>query len=138
MPLDSAMPHPLHLARQMHCHQRGWTLFEAVLGAGILAAVALGTSAWAAHSSNDHRLMEAQRSARTLHGAASAWLRENDKTGCPTVTQLVHEKYLEKSEPTADPWGERFLIQCSPDALVVHSAGSDGKSRTADDLRFSE
>ncbi|MDX2055405.1 MAG: hypothetical protein SFV15_23590 [Polyangiaceae bacterium] len=117
---------------------RGFTAFEAGLGTCVVAILALGTTAWVAHSKTDERVATAHHCAQVIHAAAAAWRTEGEKTGCPTVAQLVHEGYLQNSQAKADPWGERFRVHCTSGSFVVYSAGPDARLQTADDVHFPE
>lgn len=113
---------------------RGFTLFE--LGAVLATGLALCTGVlWAATDTQDRdRTAEAERAAQTLRGAAESWRRDNPN-GCPTVSVLKHEAYLEPEARTDDPWGQRFQLRCGDDRVIVVSPGRDGKPNTADDIR---
>jgi len=129
-------PRSAKVASARRSRANGWTLFEAGLGASVIAILALGTTAWAQHSSTDQKAASARHSAQTIHAAALEWQKYGEKTGCPTVVELVHEHYLKTTDRSADPWGERFRIHCKGTEITVYSAGSDGALKNADDVRF--
>lgn len=114
----------------------GWTSFEAGLGASVIAVLALGTTAWAQRSSTDQKAASARHSAQTIHAAALEWQKYGETSGCPTVVELMHERYLKTTDRSADPWGERFRLHCEGAEITVYSAGADGALRNADDVRF--
>jgi len=113
---------------------RGLTAFE--LGALLFAAGLMAAgSAWALGSSADgDRSEQAFRSAQLIRNAAESWRREHAQ-GCPTVSVLKHEAYLEPEAAADDPWGHRFRLNCSDDRVTVSSLGRDGKPNTEDDVR---
>ncbi len=129
-------PHSAQVVSARHIRANGWTLFEAGLTASVIAVLALGTTAWAQHSSIDQKSASARHSAQTIHAAALEWQKDGEKSGCPTFVELVHEHYLKTTDTSADPWGERFRIHCESTEISVYSAGADGALRTADDVRF--
>jgi hypothetical protein len=61
--------------------------------------------------------------------------RDRGTPGCPTLSQLVHDKQLESSSRFDDPWGGRFRIECGDEEVSVSSPGRDGKPGTDDDIR---
>jgi general secretion pathway protein G len=66
--------------------------------------------------------------------AAQEWRRENGK-GCPTLSQLVHEKQLDRAARMDDPWGERYRVRCTDEEVSVVSPGEDHQPNTSDDIR---
>jgi len=113
---------------------RGLTAFE--LGAVLLSVASMaGGAAWAFGGSADRdRTEQAFRSAQIIRSAAESWRREHTQ-GCPTVSVLKHEAYLEPEATAHDPWGHRFRLNCSGDHVTVSSLGRDGKPNTEDDVR---
>jgi hypothetical protein len=83
-----------------------------VLGAGVL---------WLNHESSETANKQALK-------------KTNGTLGCPTISQLIQDRRLEKTARADDPWGHRYQIQCDSDELRVHSLGLDGKPNTADDI----
>jgi hypothetical protein len=116
---------------------RGLTVFE--LGVMLFAtALIAGGVAWASSGTADRdRTEQAFRSAQLIRTAAESWRREHTQ-GCPTVSVLKHEAYLEPEAAGHDPWGNRFRLSCSGDRVTVSSLGRDGKANTADDVRVPE
>jgi hypothetical protein len=59
----------------------------------------------------------------------------NDVTTCPTMSQLLQELMVERSEPGLDPWGHPYRFVCSDDVdVTVSSDGADGVHGTPDDI----
>jgi hypothetical protein len=113
---------------------RGLTVFEvAVL---LVGGLLIGSGVVLASSGADDRdrTEEAIRTAQRIRGAAESWRREHAE-GCPTVSVLKHEAYLEPEADGDDPWGQRFRLKCGDEDVTVTSPGQDGKPNTADDVR---
>ena len=116
-------------------NQRGITVVE--LGASLaLVAVLLGGGLLFVRPSLEADKSDAAvRDAMRIREAALEWKDRGGPAGCPTVSQLVHEKQLDQSSRFDDPWGSRFRIECSSEDVSVSSAGRDGKPGTKDDIR---
>jgi hypothetical protein len=113
-----------------------WTRFELSLVTGFVLVTGLG-SGWAlTRAASEEEADVARRAAGELLSAASEWRRATSVPGCPTVTQLMTERRLERSSATDDPWGGRFRIICSEIAVRVRSAGMDGVFQTEDDIEL--
>ena len=111
---------------------------ELALIAGAVALVAC-VGGWFAHAEQDvTSRREAENAARNLANAAADWKRTNSELGCPSISQLFHDRTLAAGARTDDPWGRRFRIDCSEQDVTVRSPGSDGKDATDDDIRISE
>jgi hypothetical protein len=114
--------------------RRGVTLLElGLIGAAVALAVGVAFLVFtpvASARAGDSAIKDAQR----IHDSAESWREETPK-GCPTITQLQHEKKLSTEATTDDPWGQRYRIECEGDTLRVISPGADGKRGTGDDIR---
>src|SRR5688572_15719541 len=97
---------------------RGLTAFElAVLVVGGL--LLFGGVVLASSGADDRdRTEEAIRTAQRIRGAAESWRREHAE-GCPTVSVLKHEAYLEAEADADDPWGQRFRLKCGDEDVTV-------------------
>ena len=69
-------------------------------------------------------ILEAAQGFRALH-----------TEGCPTLSALEEEHFLNSSARSDDAWGERFRVRCEHDEISVTSAGADHQAGTADDIR---
>jgi len=78
---------------------------------------------------------EAEKYASRIRNAAEEWRKDNGNNGCPTLSQLVHEKRLSESARMDDPWGERYRLRCTDDEVTVVSPGEDRRQNTSDDIR---
>lgn len=108
------------------------TLFEvAVLGSMLTLGLA-AAMLWAKTGASAAHADEALRRAVPLRAALEGWQGENAR-GCPTVSELVEERYLARQAVVEDPWGGRYRIVCDGAAAVV-SAGPDRVPATDDDV----
>jgi len=69
-----------------------------------------------------------------LRAAAMRWKPVYDPSVCPAVADLIRDKELDPSFPSADPWGNPFGIDCNAGGVLAYSKGPDGKRGTADDI----
>ena len=74
--------------------------------------------------------------AAQIQTAAKAF-RAQHADGCPTLSSLQEEEFLNHNARGDDAWGNRFRISCEGGEIEVSSAGPDGKSKNADDIRVS-
>lgn len=110
------------------------------LGAALAAIALFGAGAsWLVSSSQArHDSDAAVVHAQQLLKAAETWRDTSGSSGCPTVSQLRHERFLTSDAEVDDPWGNRYRIQCADDSLEVRSVGKDGVAGTADDVQVPE
>lgn len=113
------------------------TRFELVAVVAFAGTVGLGASLFLGSERSDEQLREAITDARRILSAAEQWRFDNDD-GCPTVTQLVVDRRLERDARADDPWGNRYRIHCEAGGVAVRSPGKDGKLGTSDDVRVGE
>lgn len=107
-----------------------------VLGA---ATIVVTVGGWFLRSGEDDASQrDAMDSARSIVSAAAVWKRKHTDLGCPSISELVRDKALDRESRTDDPWGRRFKIRCTEDEVTVQSAGVDGKAATDDDIQVSE
>jgi type II secretory pathway pseudopilin PulG len=115
--------------------QRGVTPVELAISVTGIALLAVGGgfffSSTRAQADSDQAVTSAQR----VLSAAEDWQGTEGARGCPTLSQLQHERFLPQEATVEDPWGNRFKIQCSAQDVQVRSAGPDGKTNTEDDVR---
>jgi len=122
----------LSALRQRRTAERGTTLVEVLIVVAIIAMVAGGVAFFAFPKFEESRGKAAMTGARVIRGAAQNWQMSND--GCPTISQLIQDKQLDKAQDTNDPWGGDYTIVCTDDDIVVSSDGKDKKKGTADDV----
>ncbi len=116
-------------------NQRGVTRFEltivtAVAGLVALLGLLIVRPRLAAADTD-----EAEKHASRIRSAAEEWRRDNGNNGCPTLSQLVHEKRLSQAARMDDPWGERYRLRCTDEEVTVVSPGEDREPNTKDDIR---
>ncbi|MES1175274.1 MAG: hypothetical protein ABUL62_13205 [Myxococcales bacterium] len=123
---------PLH----SRSRSRGVTPFAAALAVLGVGAGASGLW-WAASAGAGHDAQASSRAdAATIQAAATSF-RAQHAEGCPTLSSLQEEQFLSRNARQDDAWGNRFRISCEDSEPAVASAGPDGKSNTADDIRVS-
>jgi general secretion pathway protein G len=113
---------------------RGVTLVEVMIVVAILALVAGGVAVVALPRLRDAQVSTATNGARTVRQAIQQWQAANNELGCPTISQLIQEKLLDRGSNTSDPWGGEYKASCDDDEVVVTSAGPDKKLGTVDDI----
>ena len=117
---------------QLRMAERGTTLVEVLIVVAIIAMVAGGVAFFAFPKFKESQTKAATTGARVIRGAAQNWQMTND--GCPTISQLIQDKQLDKAQDTNDPWGGDYTIVCTDDDIVVSSDGADKKKGSADDV----
>jgi general secretion pathway protein G len=119
-------------ARRFH---RGITVVELAALLALVAVVLGGVLLVVRPGLEADKTDAAMRDAMQIREAALEWQHEQSALGCPTLSQLLHDKRLTRDARTDDPWGSRFRIECGSADVVVSSPGRDGKPGTADDIR---
>jgi general secretion pathway protein G len=114
--------------------RRGVTLFEVLIVVAILAMVAGGVAVVGLPRFREAQVKTARTAAQTIRSAVHQWQLNNGDSACPTVSQLVEEKYLDRGTTTVDPWSQAFSITCTEAEVTVTSSGPDKKKGTADDV----
>lgn len=125
-------PHARQAGLLCRSAQRGTTLVEVLIVVAIIAMVAGGVAFFAFPKFKEAQSKSAMTGARVIRGAAQNWQMTND--GCPTISQLIQDKQLDKAQDTNDPWGGDYNIVCTDDDIVVSSDGADKKKGTTDDV----
>lgn len=115
--------------------RRGISVLELGFGLGAVALALAGGIFFYGSSVDAREADAAVRDAQCIHEAALEWRSDNGR-GCPTLSQLKHERRLDKEAQTADPWGQRYRLECGDEGSVtVVSPGRDGRAGTPDDVR---
>ncbi len=115
--------------------QRGLTLVEIMIVVAIIAMVTGGVAVFAIPKFKEAQISTAETGARVIRTAVQQWqMATSEYSECPTVSQLVQDKHLDKGQNTDDPWGEPFVISCQDDDVTVGSKGPDKKQGTKDDI----
>ncbi|MBN2196576.1 MAG: prepilin-type N-terminal cleavage/methylation domain-containing protein [Polyangiaceae bacterium] len=113
---------------------RGVTLIEVMIVVTILAMVAGGVAVFALPQLKKAQIKTATDGCRTIRQAVNTWQMDPENSSCPSVSQLIEERILDKGTNTSDPWNQPFTIQCTDNDVIVTSAGPDKKKGTADDI----
>lgn len=118
-----------------HPVRRGISVIELGFGLGALALALAGGVFFYGSRVDAHQSDTAVRDAQRIHDAAEEWRSDNEQ-GCPTLSQLKHERRLDDEAQTADPWGQRYRLECTDEgSVIVVSPGRDGRTGTPDDVR---
>ena len=117
---------------------RGVTLFEVLIVVAILALVSGGVAMVALPQYKKAQIKTARDGCRTIRAAVNTWMIDSENDACPTVTQLVEERILDKATNTTDPWKQPFVIKCTDDDVIVSSSGPDKKMGSDDDIQVPE
>jgi hypothetical protein len=109
--------------------------------AAAVAALAVGLSAsglwWAESRSAGEDAETSSRSDANQIQIAAQSFRAQHSEGCPTLSQLAEEHFLDRAARQDDAWGNRFRVHCDSDQISVSSAGPDGEANSKDDIRAS-
>lgn len=115
-------------------HQEGMTLIEIMIVITIFAMIAGGVAVALLPRLEEARIKSTKTDAQALRSAVMLYVADNPR-GCPTVEDLVTERYLDSSRRTADAWDTPFQISCEDGDIVVISAGPDLEFNTEDDIQ---
>jgi general secretion pathway protein G len=124
--------------RQRHLTKRkrreGMTLIEIMIVITIFAMIAGGVAVALLPRLEEARVKSTKADAQALRSAVMLYIADNPR-GCPTVEDLVTERYLDGSKRTADAWDVPFQVSCEDGDIAVVSAGADGEFGTEDDIQ---
>ena len=123
------------LARRLadRSRQEGMTLIEIMIVITIFAMIAGGVAVALLPRLEEARIKATKTDAQALRSAVMLYVADNPR-GCPTVEDLVNERYLDGSKRTADAWDTEFQITCEGTEIDVISAGPDLEFNTEDDI----
>ncbi len=113
--------------------QEGMTLIEIMIVITIFAMIAGGVAVALLPRLEEARIKSTKTDAQALRSAVMLYVADNPR-GCPTVEELVNERYLDGSRRTTDAWDTEFLISCEEGDITVVSAGPDLEFNTEDDI----
>ena len=113
--------------------QEGMTLIEIMIVITIFAMIAGGVAVALLPRLEEARIKATKTDAQALRSAVMLYVADNPR-GCPTVEDLVNERYLDGSKRTADAWDTEFQISCEGTEIDVVSAGPDLEFNTEDDI----
>jgi general secretion pathway protein G len=121
------------LAGQRRRRREGMTLIEIMIVITIFAMIAGGVAVALLPRLEEARVKTTKTDAQALRSAVMLYVADNPR-GCPTVEDLVSERYLDGSRRTADAWDTPFQISCEDGEISVISAGKDLEFNTEDDI----
>jgi len=119
--------------RAERTRQEGMTLIEIMIVITIFAMIAGGVAVALLPRLEEARIKSTKTDAQALRSAVMLYVADNPR-GCPTVEDLVNERYLDGSKRTADAWDTDFQISCEDGDIAVVSAGPDLEFNTEDDI----
>lgn len=119
------------LARQRR--REGMTLLEIMIVVMILALIGGGVAVALVPQLERARIDSTKTDAQSLRSAVMLYVADNPRE-CPTVEELVGERYLDGSRRTTDAWDTPFQISCEDGEVSVISAGPDLELNTEDDI----
>ncbi|MGB5365337.1 MAG: prepilin-type N-terminal cleavage/methylation domain-containing protein [Polyangiales bacterium] len=111
----------------------GFTLIEIMIVITIFAMMAGGVAVALLPQLEKARLKTTKTDAQGLRSAVMLYVADNPR-GCPTVEDLVNERYLDGTRRTTDAWDSPFQISCEDGDVAVVSAGPDLQFNTEDDI----
>ena len=131
------MPNTINTRLQQRLDRRrrreGMTLIEIMIVITIFAMIAGGVAVALLPRLEEARIKSTKTDAQSLRSAVMLYVADNPR-GCPTVEDLVNERYLDGTRRTADAWDTPFQISCEDSEISVLSAGPDLEFNTEDDI----
>jgi type II secretory pathway pseudopilin PulG len=109
------------------------TLIEIMIVIFIIAMIGTGVAVAVLPQLQKAQIKSTQVDAQALRSAVMLYVADNPR-GCPTVEDLVSERYLDGSKRTADAWDTEFQVTCEDGDVTVISAGPDLEFNTEDDI----
>jgi len=119
--------------RTRRMRQEGFTLIEIMIVITIFAMMAGGVAVALLPQLEKARIKTTGTDAQGLRSAVMLYVADNPR-GCPTVEDLVSERYLDATRRTTDAWDTPFEISCEDGDISVVSAGPDLQFNTEDDI----
>jgi len=109
------------------------TLIEIMIVITIFAMIAGGVAVALLPQLDKARVKTTKTDAQGLRSAVMLYVADNPRS-CPTIEELVTQRYLDGSRRTADAWDTPFQIVCEDGEVSVLSAGPDLEFNTEDDI----
>ena len=113
--------------------REGMTLIEIMIVITIFAMIAGGVAVALLPRLEEARIKTTKTDAQGLRSAVILYVADNPRD-CPTVEDLVNDRYLDGSRRTTDAWDTPFQISCEEGEISVFSAGPDLEFNTEDDI----
>jgi general secretion pathway protein G len=114
-------------------NQGGFTLIEIMIVITIFAMMAGGVAVALLPQLEKAKIKTTKTDAQALRSAVMLYVADNPRN-CPTVEDLVSERYLDGSRRTTDAWETPYQISCEDGDIAVFSAGPDLEFSTEDDI----
>ena len=134
---EGSMPNTIDTRRRRRLARRkrreGMTLIEIMIVIFILAMIGTGVAVAVLPQLQKAQIKATKVDAQALRSATMLYVADNPR-GCPTVEDLVNERYLDGSKRTTDAWDTEFQVTCEEGDIVVVSAGPDLQFNTEDDI----
>jgi general secretion pathway protein G len=131
------MPNTIDTLRQQRIaratRKEGMTLIEIMIVITIFAMIAGGVAVALLPQLDKARVKSSKTDAQALRSAVMLYVADNPRE-CPTVEDLISERYLDGSRRTTDAWDTDFQISCEDGEIAVVSAGPDLEFNTEDDI----
>lgn len=107
-----------------------WIIVGAVLVVAPMLLLIAGIA-----STAPSQLQQARIETRVIRQAAFTWQLDRTRGDCPSLDDLIRDRFLDVSASRVDPWDRPYLITCHGHEVTVTSAGPDGVMGTGDDVR---
>lgn len=114
--------------------QEAITLIEVMIVLTILALIVSGVAVALLPQLEEARIKSTRADAQALRSAVMLYIADNPRS-CPTVDDLVNERYLDATKRTTDAWDTPFQVTCEAGDIFVVSSGPDGQFDTEDDIQ---
>ena len=114
--------------------QEGITLIEVMIVLTILALIVSGVAVALLPQLEEARIKSTRADAQALRSAVMLYIADNPRS-CPTVDDLVNDRYLDATKRTTDAWDTPFQVTCEAGDIFVVSSGPDGQFETEDDIQ---
>src|SRR5262245_43150489 len=116
-----------HLRRR-----KGMTLVEIMIVVIIMALIATAVGFAVLPRLQEARIRSTHTDAVTVRGAAVNYMAERRQ--CPTMSDLVDDGFIDRSNRTTDAWDHEFTVECEGSDVRVLSAGPDEQMGNEDDI----
>lgn len=114
--------------------REGITLIEVMIVLTILALIVSGVAVALLPQLEEARIKSTRADAQALRSAVMLYIADNPRS-CPTVDDLVNDRYLDATKRTTDAWDTPFQVTCEAGDIFVISSGPDGQFDTEDDIQ---
>ena len=113
--------------------REGMTLVEIMIVMVIMALVATAASFAIMPAIQKSKIKATSGDCKTIAAAVDLYMSEHEN--CPTMQDLITEKFMDARKNTKDAWKNDFSIECGEDGATVRSAGPDGQMGNEDDIQ---